>query len=281
MRIWDCESGRYEETMNGHTKGVNGIDFRPGSGDLMASCSSDMSIKLWPFGVEYEQQKRERGGSSGGARTSVRTLMGHDHTVSCVKFVPPRGDQLVSTSRDGTIKVWDIETGYCVLTMVGHDGWVRQASVLDEETIATAGQDKTVRLWSLSSGENTGTLCGHENVVECVAFAQKDGRPVVLSGSRDKTIRVWSLETRTCEAVLEGHENWVRALYVVPSNPRYVVSVGDDKAILCWDLNELRCVKTIKDAHSSFVTAVSLCKLHGHFATGGADSVVKVWDTSI
>lgn len=36
---------------------------------------------------------------------------GHDHNVSSISFVPS-GDHLVSSSRDKTIKMWDISTGY-------------------------------------------------------------------------------------------------------------------------------------------------------------------------
>ncbi len=60
----------------------------------LASCSADMSIRLWDF-TTYE---------------CVRTLQGHDHNVSSVCFMPS-GDFLVSCSRDKTIKMWEVATG--------------------------------------------------------------------------------------------------------------------------------------------------------------------------
>lgn len=36
---------------------------------------------------------------------------GHDHNVSSISFMPS-GDHLVSSSRDKTIKMWDVSTGY-------------------------------------------------------------------------------------------------------------------------------------------------------------------------
>ena len=41
-----------------------------------------------------------------------KTLKGHDHNVSSVIFTP-QGDFLISSSRDKTIKFWEIATG-CV-----------------------------------------------------------------------------------------------------------------------------------------------------------------------
>ena len=43
--------------------------------------------------------------------TCVKTLQGHDHNVSSVAFMPS-GDFLVSSSRDKTIKMWEVATGY-------------------------------------------------------------------------------------------------------------------------------------------------------------------------
>lgn len=38
-------------------------------------------------------------------------MIGHDHNVSSVTFVPS-GDHIVSSSRDKTIKMWEVSTGY-------------------------------------------------------------------------------------------------------------------------------------------------------------------------
>jgi len=271
IRCWDCETGKAEPTLHGHTNSVTAIDFRPSTGDVLASCSADMTIKLWNFGV-----------GATVPQACARTLVGHDHTVSCVRFVLPRGDSLLSASRDGSVRQWDAETGFCVRAVTGHDGWVRTLAVSpDGSLFATGGQDKTVRLWSTATGEQLCSLTGHENVVECVAFAQRGSGPVLVSGSRDKTVRVWSLSTRECEAVLEGHNNWVRALLAVPQCPRVVLSTGDDKQLLCWDLDELRCVRTIRDAHDHFVVAIAHCALHDHYATASVDTLIKLWSTTL
>ncbi|KAH1015632.1 hypothetical protein HUJ04_006984 [Dendroctonus ponderosae] len=71
------------------------------------SCSSDMSIKFWDFQQSFE---------------CIRTMLGHDHSVSSVAFIPT-GDFVVSCSRDKTIKMWEVSTGYCIRTYTGHREW--------------------------------------------------------------------------------------------------------------------------------------------------------------
>ena len=46
--MWDYETGDFERTLKGHTDSVQDISFDH-SGKLLASCSADMTIKLWDF----------------------------------------------------------------------------------------------------------------------------------------------------------------------------------------------------------------------------------------
>jgi WD40 repeat protein len=77
-------------TLTGHTDWVNSVAFSP-DGRLLASGSSDRTIKLWDVATGRE----------------VRTLSGHTDIVTSVAFSPD-GRLLASGSDDKTIKLWDI-----------------------------------------------------------------------------------------------------------------------------------------------------------------------------
>ena len=47
-QVWDYETGDFERTLKGHTDSVQDISFDQ-TGKLLASCSADMTIKLWDF----------------------------------------------------------------------------------------------------------------------------------------------------------------------------------------------------------------------------------------
>ncbi|KAK7998393.1 hypothetical protein PG989_006433 [Apiospora arundinis] len=121
IKIWDFELGELERTIKGHTRAVLDVDFGgPRGSTLLASCSSDLTIKLWDPANEYK---------------NIRTLPGHDHSVSAIRFIPSgvagaptSGSQLVSASRDKTLKIWDVATGFCLRTLRGHAEWVRNVS---------------------------------------------------------------------------------------------------------------------------------------------------------
>lgn len=106
IKLWDFESGNFLQTLRGHTKVVQDVIFST-DGSLLSkreaymlvTCSADTTIKIWDTKSEYR---------------NIRTLKGHEHTVSSVSMIP--GTQfIVSVSRDATIRVWDSVTGYAYL----------------------------------------------------------------------------------------------------------------------------------------------------------------------
>ena len=75
------------------------------------------------------------------------TLEGHESTVRSVCFSPD-GRQVASGSYEGTVRLWDVETGACVRTLEGHGGSVRSVCFSpDGWMVATGSSDNTVRLW--------------------------------------------------------------------------------------------------------------------------------------
>ncbi|QNP95708.1 YALIA101S04e16314g1_1 [Yarrowia lipolytica] len=297
IRIWDYELGEIETTIKAHTRGVLDVDFsQPDTGAsrdkshdkpradvshaqpraLLVSCSSDLTIRIWDPQNEY---------------ANVKTLTGHDHTISAVKFTAS-GNHVISASRDKTVRVWSVQSGYCVRTVHGHTDWVKSCAALNEEFIFSAGIDHVTRVSEFVSGDGKMTLLGHEHVIEgvavypksaagCLAKLDKTSSYFVVSWSRDKTIRVWSSRGDPL-LILRGHDNWVRGVVLHPAG-RYLVSVSDDKTMRCWDLEQGgRCIRVV-DAHGHFVTCVAWApndvngRVRCLVATGGVDGQVKVW----
>ena len=58
------------------------------------------------------------------------------------------GDLLASGSVDGTIKIWNTETGACVKTLEGHSKEVTSVA-WDGERLASGSFDQTVMIWDM------------------------------------------------------------------------------------------------------------------------------------
>ncbi|MEO1341709.1 MAG: hypothetical protein AAFV28_11345, partial [Cyanobacteria bacterium J06635_13] len=118
---------------------------------------------------------------------------GHKDGVNSVAI---KDNLIVSGSFDGTVRVWNLETGELkhnftdgvftngVAPVYGVDIDVRG------NRIASGAYDGKVRVWNLETGELENTFTGHENWVMAV-FIDGDR---VFSGSMDGTIRIWDIE---------------------------------------------------------------------------------------
>ncbi|KXJ84839.1 WD40-repeat-containing domain protein, partial [Microdochium bolleyi] len=84
------------------------------------------------------------------------------------------GTLLALVSRDKTVRIWDVSTGYCVKTLRGHTEWVRDVCPSpDGRFLLSAGDDQEGRLWDISATnpEVKLMLVGHQHFVTCCTLA--------------------------------------------------------------------------------------------------------------
>jgi WD40 repeat protein len=63
------------------------------------------------------------------------------------------GNRVVTSHWDGTVRIWDSNTGVTLLVLRGHEERVWGASFNASETrILTASLDRTARLWDATTG---------------------------------------------------------------------------------------------------------------------------------
>ncbi|XP_023327337.1 U4/U6 small nuclear ribonucleoprotein Prp4 isoform X2 [Eurytemora carolleeae] len=131
-RVWDLRTGQCIMFLEGHLKGITGVDWSP-NGYNIVTCSQDNSCKIWDLrkrNIEY-------------------TIPAHTKLVSNVRFEKNTGEYLVSSSYDGTAKVWASKTWLPLATLRGHDNKLSGCDVSpDGSMIATCSFDRTFKLWN-------------------------------------------------------------------------------------------------------------------------------------
>jgi WD40 repeat protein len=74
----------------------------------------------------------------------------------------------VSASDDKTIKVWDIETGKELKTLIGHSESVSVINIIaDDSIVVSVSQDKTIKYWSLETGMEMYSFYGDFGFSSC------------------------------------------------------------------------------------------------------------------
>ncbi|NEQ58914.1 MAG: hypothetical protein F6K53_16555, partial [Moorea sp. SIO4A1] len=201
-------------------------------------------------------------------------LQGHTNRVTRFSF--SRDSQtLASGSRDKTIKLWNLETGKVIRTLIGHDDSVRSVRFSrDGQTLASGSDDKTIKLWNLETGKVIRTLIGHDDLVFSVSFSP-DGQ-TLASGSEDKTIKLWNLETGKVIRTLIGHDDSVRRVSF-SRDGQTLASGSDDNTIKLWNLETGKVIRTLI-GHDDSVRSVSFSRDGQTLASGSDDNTIKLWN---
>jgi GTPase SAR1 family protein/predicted MPP superfamily phosphohydrolase len=104
----------------------------------------------------------------------------------------PNGRIIAAASNNGTIRLWDVQTGKLLRSLEGHTIWVWSVAFSPDGLLLASGSgDRSVKLWEVASGKLLRSLEGHTNWVESVAFSP-DGL-LLASGSIEPSVKVWEV----------------------------------------------------------------------------------------
>jgi U4/U6 small nuclear ribonucleoprotein PRP4 len=129
VQVWDLRTGKSIHHYLGHVRRVLNAAFAP-NGFQLSTAGDDGTIKLWDL-------RRTR-------RPAV-SIPAHSSLITQIKF-DASGEYMVSSSFDGTAKIWSCRNWKLLSTCRGHEGKVTCADIL-QDGILTSGFDKTIKLW--------------------------------------------------------------------------------------------------------------------------------------
>jgi len=143
------------------------------------------------------------------------------------------GKRILTSSEDGTARLWDPATGRLVSTLKGHSGSVTTASFSsDGSKVLTASDDWTAHLWGAETAVTLGRFTGHTGPINDARFLPGEAQVVTVSG--DGTARLWSTADSKPGTVFIGHTGAVRSVDITSDGSTLLTS-GDDGSIRLWD----------------------------------------------
>jgi len=205
-------------------------------------------------------------------KTSI--FEGHTGSVECVAITQD-GKHFISGSYNGTLRLWDIESGKTIQIFEGHTYPVICVAITpDGKHFISGSRDETLRLWDIGSGKTIQIFEGHTHWVKCVAITP-DGKHFI-SGSDDKTLRLWDIESGKTIQIFEGHTDYVECVAITPDG-KHFISGSRDKTLRLWDIESGKTIQIFK-GHISYVSCVAITPDGKHFISGSDDGTLRLWD---
>lgn len=260
VRVWDLNTETPQHTLSGHKNYVTHVAWSPDS-QLLISGSMDSTIIVWD----------PKAGKMNG--TPIR---GHSQVITSLAWEPMHCNQtcnrFVSSSKDGTAKIWDAVQRKMLFTLAGHTGPVMCVRWGGEGLIYTGSRDKTIKVWSGETGKLVKTLEGHGHWVNHLALSTDF---VLRTGPHDHTSKIFASKEEAFKAACERYQ----ATLAEGGGIERLASGSDDFTIFLWEPTVNKKSIARMTGHQQPVNHLSFSPNGRLLASASFDKSVKLWDS--
>ena len=194
-------------------------------------------------------------------------------TGSAVNVIEILNNGLIAVGMDNThIGIWSINNGSLITTLISHIQKVFSLKLLINGDLATGSEDDSIKVWDLATYTVKFSLSCGRNVDYLLQLSNTNLASALGGGGRD--IYIWDLNNKTKKVILTGHTAILNALEVLTNGD--LVSASDDHSIKVWD----GCTYAFKYSLSSHTNQVKALKLISNelLASGSTDHTIKIWN---
>jgi outer membrane protein assembly factor BamB len=244
----------------------------------------------------------------------VRTLRTRRKEIRSLAFSPD-SRRIVSGNYEGTLDLWDVDTGQVVRSLEGtEDSLVDAVAVApDGATIASGSLSNTLKLWDVATGKERWARKAHTKYLSDVAFSP-DGR-TLATAAQDRTVKLWNAADGREKRTLTGHAaevfsvafspdgatvssgglglrawdvatgqerpaptniKWIYCLAYSPDG-RTLAMGSDRKTIDCFDTGTGQLTRQLS-GHGGSVRALAFAPGGAMLVSGSDDTTIRLWD---
>eukprot|EP00462_Mataza_sp_D1_P000973 CAMPEP_0175097024 /NCGR_PEP_ID=MMETSP0086_2-20121207/5058_1 /TAXON_ID=136419 /ORGANISM="Unknown Unknown, Strain D1" /LENGTH=344 /DNA_ID=CAMNT_0016370491 /DNA_START=15 /DNA_END=1046 /DNA_ORIENTATION=- len=259
--IWNALSGLKEQAIRLQSSWVMACDISP-SGRAVCSGGLDNFVEVFNLS------------DNGVQKMAGVNLIGHQGYLSCCKFISDT--ELLTSSGDGTCRLWDVEAQCTKLEFSGHRADVMELDV-SGSTFVSGSCDTTAKLWDMRTGSCLKTFTGHEADINTVKFLPGTEH-AFATGSDDSTCRLFDIRAyRQINCYQDFHTPDCVTSVAFSGSGRYFFSTySDTPKITSWDTITGNIVQEL-ESHDQRISKLSMSPDGKALASASWDGLVKIW----
>jgi WD40 repeat protein len=203
------------------------------------------------------------------------TLTGHKEGVNMCSYSPD-GKRMISGSKDGKIKVWDVSQNYKpVQEISAGDDPITALHFNHKGDKFSVGSLEVLEIYNSTTFKKIARKKkAHVTFVKSGNFSPDD-KFIVTSSWKENALVVW--ESEKLKQTLELNEYiWTDEAIFTPDG-NYILSCNHDNHAKVWDVKTGNIVKTFA-GHSDWIYSVKITSDMKTVITGSFDQTVKLWD---
>src|SRR5262249_7018639 len=182
-------------------------------------------------------------------------LRGHKSPVCAVAFGSD-GTRVAAWGQDGTIKLWDGNTGELTADVAHPGGVFAGAWSPDDTRLASGHDDGTVTISGIRAGDEVVTLRGHVGSISNLAWSP-DGTRLASTSRNDFGARIWDVASKKMVLGPLRHSHEITSLAWEPDGQRLATGSADE-TVKVWNATTGREALTLR-GHRERITALASC----------------------
>ncbi|CAL5353801.1 unnamed protein product [Camellia sinensis] len=264
-------------------------------GNFIAVGSMEPSIEIWDLDIMDEVQPSVvLGGISEKKKKGKKSIKykkdSHTDSVLGLAWNKEYRNILASASADKLVKIWDVATGKCDITMEHHTDKVQAVAWNHHvpQVLLSGSFDHTVVMKDGRIPSHTGFKWSVSADVETVAWDPHTEHSFVVS-LEDGTVEGFDIRAAKSDQsseskpsfTLHAHDKAVCTVSYNPLAPNLLATGSTDKMVKLWDLskNQPSCVAS-NNPKAGAVFSISFSEDSPFLlAIGGSKGKLEVWDT--
>jgi ribosome assembly protein 4 len=306
---------RCAETMPGHTDAVIHVSYSP-DGKRLASGGGDLMVRFWNIITSMPEHicsghrhhvlctawspngkyfvSGDKSGElriwdpSTGQQKGI-PLTGHKKWITSIAFEPfhmdPNCTRFATSSKDQTIRIWNLSNNTCETTVSGHTDSVECVKWGGSGLLYSCSRDRTIKVWAIdghgrSQQKLVRTLSGHAHRINSLALnCDYVCRTGFYELSNNKSSSAVASSSSVATMTLEEQQEIARQRYrtLVGSEGERLVSGSDDFTLFMWKPEEDKAPLTRMTGHQQLVNQIAFSPDGRYVASASFDKKIKIW----